>query len=82
MITNIENRNINVILLNARITKKTFTKWRYVKSLSNKLFNIFSICLAQNNETINYLKYLSFVLIEKSFMLAIFVCLVEKRLSL
>ena len=65
MITNIENRNINVILLNARITKKTFTKWRYVKSLSNKLFNIFSICLAQNNETINYLKYLGVKKVKK-----------------
>ena len=58
MITNIKKREINIILLNARITKKTFNKWKAIKSLSYQLFNIFNIGLAQNNETINYLKYL------------------------
>ena len=65
MITNIKEREINIILLNARITKKTFTKWKAIKSLSYQLFNIFNICLAQNNETVNYLKSLGVKKIKK-----------------
>ncbi len=65
MITNIKKRNTNIILINARITKKTFNKWKYVKSLSNQLFYIFNICLVQNNETINYLKNLGVKKIKK-----------------
>ena len=58
MMIDIKKKNINLILLNARITKKTFSKWRSFKNISYLLFNKFNVCLAQNSETVNYLKKL------------------------
>ena len=58
MMIEVKKKNINLILLNARITKKTFSKWKSVKDISYMLFNKFNVCLAQNSETVNYLKKL------------------------
>ena len=58
MIFNLKNRNTPLILLNARITKKTYKKWKKISFFSKSIFNKFDICLAQNNETKNYLKKL------------------------
>ena len=58
MILNLKNRNIPLILLNARITKKTYKKWKKISFFSKSIFNKFDICLSQNNETKNYLKKL------------------------
>ena len=58
MITKIKEKNIPLILLNARITKKSFKKWNSVPSFSKKIFNEFDLCLSQNNKTCNYLKIL------------------------
>jgi len=55
----LNRKNIPLLLLNARITKKTFLKWNYIKSFSNNVFkNIFK-AYPQNNETFNYLKKLN-----------------------
>ena len=58
MILNLKNRKTPLILLNARITKKTYKKWKKISFFSRSIFNKFDICLAQNNETKNYLKKL------------------------
>ena len=65
MILNIKKRNINLILLNARITKKTFNNWKRIKNFSSYLLSKFNICLSQNNETVNYLKKLGATNIKK-----------------
>ena len=58
MIVNIKKKSLPLILLNARITKKSYNKWKMIPSTSNMLFNKFDICLSQNQETKKYLKYL------------------------
>ena len=58
MILNLKKRNIPLILLNARITKKTYKKWKGIYLFSKNLFEKFDICLVQNDETNFYLKKL------------------------
>ena len=58
MIFNLKRRNVPLILLNARITKKTYKKWRKLNLFSKSIFNKFDICLSQNKETSSYLKKL------------------------
>ena len=47
------------LCLNARLTKKTFDRWKYLKSFSKFIFSKFDLCLAQNDET-NYYYSLTF----------------------
>jgi len=54
----IKKRKIPLLLLNGRITKKTFNKWRLLKYFSKKIFQQFDLCLISNKETGNYLKEL------------------------
>ena len=65
MILNLKNKNIPLILLNARITRKSYKKWKKISFFSRTIFNKFEICLAQNDETKNYLKKLGVVNIKK-----------------
>ena len=58
MIYNLNRRKIPFVLLNARITKKTFYKWNIVKSFAKELFPKINLCLPANKETKNYLKKL------------------------
>jgi 3-deoxy-D-manno-octulosonic-acid transferase len=53
---NLNRRKIPVILLNARITKKTFKRWMLFKMFAKKIFTYFSVCYPANQETKNYLK--------------------------
>jgi len=53
---NLNRRKIPVILLNARITKKTFKRWMLFKMFAKKIFSYFSVCYTSNQETKNYLK--------------------------
>jgi len=55
---NIKKRNIPLLLINARITKKSFKKWKKISKFSKTIFQCFDIALAQNNETKKYLNYL------------------------
>ena len=55
----LNKKSIPLLLLNARITKKTFNKWNYIKSFSNSVFKNISKAYPQNNETLNYLKKLN-----------------------
>jgi 3-deoxy-D-manno-octulosonic-acid transferase len=58
-------KNIPLKLLNARITKKTFKRWKLVKKFSNSVFQNISIAYPQNEETSNYLKKLNVLKIKK-----------------
>ena len=52
-------RKIPLALLNARITKKTFTRWSLIPSFAKTLFNKFDLCLTSNFETKEYLNHLN-----------------------
>ncbi len=58
MLVNLEKKNIPIILLNGRITKKTFLKWKIVKNFSREIFSKFTLCLSSNNISKYYLKKL------------------------
>jgi len=58
MVLRIKEKNIPLVLLNARITKKSFQKWNFINNFSKKIFNKFDLCLSQNSTTSNYLKIL------------------------
>ena len=57
-INEIKNAGIKLILINGRITKKSYNRWIKLKNFSNYLFKKFDLCLSQNQETSNYLKLL------------------------
>ena len=52
----IKKKGTPLILLNGRITKKTFIKWNIILKTAQKIFQNFDLCLVSNNETFNYLK--------------------------
>ena len=56
MYKNIYNYNIPLILLNARLTKKTFNRWIKIKHFSKSIFNKILIAYPQNIETKKFLK--------------------------
>ena len=58
MFKKLEEKKISLILLNARITKKTFLRWLSLKNVSQKVFNKISIAYPQNLETKYFLKKL------------------------
>jgi 3-deoxy-D-manno-octulosonic-acid transferase len=53
---NIKNKKIPLILLNARITTKTYLRWKKFSSFAKLIFGSFDLCLSQNKETEKYLK--------------------------
>ena len=57
ILTNLKNKSIPHILLNARITKKSFKRWKVLGTFSKNLFTGFSYTYPQNDETKKYLKY-------------------------
>ena len=59
MLINIKKKNIPLILLNGRITKKTFQRWYRFRDFSKKLFSSFDLCFSSNKETKNYLNKLN-----------------------
>ena len=60
----INKKKIPLILLNARITKKTFNRWYFFKKYSLSIFKNISASYPQNIETINYLKKLKVKIIK------------------
>ncbi len=55
MILNLKSENIPMILINGRITKKSFNRWSSFKNFSKKIFGKFDLCFSSNNETQNFL---------------------------
>jgi len=58
LIFQIKNQKIPLLLVNGRIRKKTFFKWKKLNNFSSKIFEKFDLCIASNNETENHLKIL------------------------
>ena len=58
MFRNLKNNNIPVILLNGRITNKSFKRWSLLKNFSKSVFKNISLALPSNSETKNFLKKL------------------------
>ena len=58
MFKKLENKNIPLILLNARITPKSYKRWMKIKNFSYSIFNKISFAYPQNQETKYFLKKL------------------------
>ena len=58
MLTNIKSKSISLVLLNARINKKSFRKWSRLGLITKKLFNKFDLCLPSSNESRRHLNLL------------------------
>ena len=55
MFKSINKKKIPLILLNARITKKTYNRWNKIKKFSNSIFTLIDKAYSQNSETNYYL---------------------------
>ena len=58
LILQISKKKIPLLLINGRITKKSFNRWKLILSFGRKLFNKFDLCIASNKESENFLKIL------------------------
>ena len=58
MYEKINSRKIPLILINARITQKSFNRWKLFPFFAKEVFNKITIAFPQNQETKNYLKKL------------------------
>ena len=58
MIMNLKKKSVPLVLLNARITKKSFKRWKKFISSAKNLFEKFDICLSSNIQSKKYLKVL------------------------
>ena len=47
----ISKRKIPLVLLNGRITMKTFKRWKLVSNLSLRLFGLYDLCLSSSKES-------------------------------
>ena len=56
MILNLKKRSISRILLNARISSKSYERWKLLGQFSNKLFQTFNFTYPQNLESKKFLK--------------------------
>ena len=57
MLNILKQKKIKIFLLNARISKKSFNRWKHLKDMGMNIFEIFDFIFPQNKETLNYLKY-------------------------
>jgi 3-deoxy-D-manno-octulosonic-acid transferase len=55
---NLNKEKIPTILINARITRKSYNRWIKLKNFSKSIFNKFDLCLSSNKETVSFLKKL------------------------
>ena len=55
MYLNLKRRKISISLINGRITKKSFQRWKYFSSFSRRIFSSFDLCLASSKESKKYL---------------------------
>ena len=58
MITNIKKMSISLILMNARITDKSYKRWMIFSPYTKIIFQKFDICFSSNLKSIKYLKFL------------------------
>ena len=58
MIINLKKKNIPIIILNGRITKKTFERWKFFSNFSNFIFSKIDLCLSSSKISKFYLNRL------------------------
>ena len=58
MIINLKKKNIPIIILNGRITKKTFERWKFFSNFSNFIFSKIDLCLSSSKVSKFYLNRL------------------------
>ena len=58
MFGNLKSNNIPIIVMNARITERSFNSWKIFSKFANQVFENISVALPQNLETLRYLKLL------------------------
>jgi len=58
LISQISKKKIPLLLVNARITKKSFDRWKLAIGSAKKIFGMFDLCIASNKESENFLKIL------------------------
>ena len=58
LILKISESKIPLLLINARITKKSFNRWKFSKNFAKKIFEKFDLCIASNKESEEFLKIL------------------------
>ena len=58
MVKNIKKNNISLMLMNARITKRSFKRWKIFPLSARKIFQSFDICLSSSKKSSRYLKLL------------------------
>jgi len=58
LIKEIKYRKISLLLINGRITKKSFLRWKMVKNFSNQIFSNFDLCISSDKKTSVYLEQL------------------------
>ena len=58
MFENLNLNNIPIIIMNARITKRSFNRWQIFPNFAKEVFGKISLALPQNLETFNFLKLL------------------------
>ncbi len=55
MLSNLKYEDIPIALINGRITKKTYDRWKNFPSFSKEIFGNFDLCLSSSNESKKYL---------------------------
>ena len=55
MFKNLKKKEIPIIIINARITKKSFNRWMILRNFAKEVFSKISLALPQNLETKKYL---------------------------
>mgnify|MGYP001266518951 CR=1 FL=1 len=55
LIVESKKKNIQIGLINARITTKSFNRWMIFQKTARKIFSLFDICLSSNSQTKEYL---------------------------
>ena len=58
LILQINKKKIPLLLINARITKKTFLRWKLLIGFAKKIFEKFDLCIVSNAESESFLKIL------------------------
>jgi len=58
LISQISKKKIPLILVNARISEKSFKRWKLVINFAKKIFGKFDLCISSNKESENFLKIL------------------------
>ena len=58
MFMNLHNQKISINLINGRITKRSFSRWKFFTKFSKEIFSKFNLCLSASKESKHFLKLL------------------------